>query len=174
LIRAVRSAMRIADARSPHQDPEFAVQQLTEMAVRALSPGTNDPYTAVNALNDLSAGLARLAARTPPSPERRDRDGIVRVHAPAVGTEQLVGSVVDNMRWYASSSPGVMHAALEVLERVGDHARSPELRAQLAGHVDSLEAAFTDAGNQRRDVAAFTEHAASVRRELLVERPGRS
>ena len=66
LCDAIRSALQVADARSPHQDPEFAVQQLTEMAVRALSPGTNDPYTAVNALDDLSAGLARLVSRTPP------------------------------------------------------------------------------------------------------------
>ena len=78
---AVRAALGVADARTPHQDPEFAVQQLTEMAVRALSPGTNDPYTAMNALDDLSVGLARLAGRPRPTALRRDDAGEPRVHA---------------------------------------------------------------------------------------------
>ena len=167
LIRAVRSAVRIADARSPHQDPEFAVQQLTEMAVRALSPGTNDPYTAINALDDLSAGLARLAAREQPSATRVDRDGVARIHAPGVAVDRLVGSVIDSMRWYAASSPGVMHATLRALERVGAHARTPELRAELAAHLDLLQAAFARADMQRHDIEQLTEHASSVRRSLL-------
>jgi len=172
LVAAIRSAVKITDARSPHQDPEFAVQQLTEMAVRALSPGTNDPYTAVNALSDLSVGLARLAARTPPSTARADDDGTVRVHALGVSMSQLIGSVVDSMRWYAASAPGVMHATLGILELVGDHARTPELRVELASHVDLLEAAFNDAGHQQYDVAQLTDHAASVRRSLLAVRAG--
>ncbi|WP_258725235.1 DUF2254 domain-containing protein [Cellulomonas sp. NS3] len=167
LIRSIRSATQIADARSPHQDPEFAVQQLTEMAVRALSPGTNDPYTAINALNDLSAGLARLVARTPPSPARLDKNGSLRVHAPAVDARHLIGAVIDSMRWYAASSPQVMHATLDVLERVGDHAATADLRADLVRHVDLLEAAFTNAGLQHHDVTELTRHAASVRRSLF-------
>ncbi len=169
LVAAVRSALQIADARSPQQDVEFAVQQLTEMAVRALSPGTNDPYTAVNALNDLSAGLARLATRTPPSPMRVDDDGTLRVHAPGVTVDELIRSVVDSMRWYAASAPDVMHASLEILERVGGHARTADLRAQLVGHVDLLEAAFTRAGHQQHDIAQLTQHASSVRRSLIHE-----
>ena len=169
LAAAIRSAVRIADARSPYQDPEFAVQQLTEMAVRALSPGTNDPYTAVNALSDLSAGLVRLAARTPLSSARLDDDGTLRVHAPAVSVSDLIGSVVDAMRWYAASAPGVMHATLGILELVGGHARTPELRAELASHVGLLEVAFIDAGNQQHDVTQLAEHAAAVRRSLRHE-----
>ncbi len=166
LIRTIRSALRIADARSPHQDPEFAVQQLTEMAVRALSPGTNDPYTAVNALDDLSAGLVRLAERDVPSPARLDAEGVLRVHAPAVGPEELIASVVDSMRWYAATSPPVMHATLGVLQRVGECAKDRTLRGRLAAHVDALESAFLDPGNQRHDVDRLRAHAAAVRQSL--------
>jgi uncharacterized membrane protein len=97
---------------------------------------------------------------------RLDDDGALRVHAPAVEVGQLIGSVVDSMRWYAASAPGVMHATLETLEDVGAHARTPQLRAELASHVDLLEAAFTDAGHQRHDLAQLTERAATVRRSL--------
>lgn len=171
LARSVRASMQIANARSPHQDPEFAVQQLTEMAVRALSPGTNDPYTAVNALDDLSTGLARLAARTPPSAARLDDDGRLRVHAPGVAAHELVSAVVDSMRWYAASSPPVMHATLATLERVGRHAATDELRDRLQEDVDLLEAAFVGAGLQQHDVDALTVRASAVRRSLRVIGP---
>jgi uncharacterized membrane protein len=164
--RLVREALVMGDARSPHQDPEFAVQQLTEMAVRALSPGTNDPYTALNALQDLSVGLVRLAARPVPSPDRYDDSGALRVHAPRPEVEDLVGSVLDGMRWYAASAPSVMHATLDVAERVGAHARTERLRRLLAEHCDLLRDAFVAAGHHERDVADFVSHATRVRAGL--------
>lgn len=166
LVDAVRSAVRVADARSPHQDPEFAVQQLTEMAVRALSPGTNDPYTAINALDDLSVGLARLASRQQPSIRRYDDDGVLRVLAPGVDAAELIRPVIDAMRWYAASSPSVMHATLVLIERVGARTRSAELRERLAEHVDLLEDAFVSGGHRPHDVREFAAAAQAVRAGL--------
>ena len=79
LQNATRGAVRLGRSRDPHQDVEFPAQLLEEMAVRALSPSTNDPYTAINALDDLASGLIELAGRTAPSPYRLDEDGRLRV-----------------------------------------------------------------------------------------------
>lgn len=158
----VRHAIEIADARTPHQDVEFAVQQLTEMAVRALSPGTNDPYTAVNALDDLGVGLSRLAARRMPDPRRSDDDGALRVHAPRADVVDVVSGVLDAVRWYAPSAPSVMHAGLELAERVGRAARGRPVRARLLRQVDLLCDAFAAAGHQDHDVQVFREHADRV------------
>lgn len=159
----VRAAVVVSDARSPHQDVDFAVHQLVEMAVRALSPGTNDPFTAVNALDDLAAGLALLAARGEPSPARYDRSGVLRVHAPAAPVTALVTSVLDHMRWYASAAhPTVMHATLHLVERVGRHARATDLRTALVRHVGLLRESFAAAGHQPHDVQRFDDHAAEV------------
>ena len=160
---AVRKTFHLADTRTPHQDPEFAVQQLTEMAVRALSPGTNDPYTAVNALDDLSAALGRLAERVPPPHARLDDDGELRVHAPRAEIVDLVSSVVDGMRWYAASAPSVMHATLELVARVSARAVSRTVRDQLLVHVGLLEDAFAGAGHHPHDVQVFADHAVAVR-----------
>lgn len=162
VVREARSAFEVANARNPHQDIDFAVQQLTEMAVRALSPGTNDPNTAVNALDDLSSGLARLAAREVPSSVRLDREGTVRLHARAEDPARLVMEVVDQMRWYAASSPAVMHATLELIQRVAHRAHSPALRAVLVGQVPLVVDAFVAAGHHSHDVSAFEAHAAQV------------
>lgn len=163
---SVRRALIVGDTRSPHQDVEFAVQQLTEMAVRALSSGTNDPYTAVNALDDLSAALVPLASRDQPSAGRYDSQGVLRVHAPHVDAAELVSGVLDRVRWYAASSVEVMHAALTLTELVGAHARGRELRARLLTQINLMTEAVGRAGNQDHDVKAFRVRAEQVARGL--------
>lgn len=169
---AVRSVLKITDARTPFQDVDFAVQQLTEMAVRALSPGTNDPYTAVNALDDLSSGLVLLAERELPSPARYDDQGVLRVHAPGADVQTLVVQVLDSMRWYAASAPLVMHRCLDLVHRVGTRSRHPELRAVLAAQVRLLKDAFETADHHPHDVASFAEHADEVVGDLLPAHAG--
>lgn len=172
LLKSLRRAVLVADARTPHQDVGFALQQLTEMAVRALSPGTNDPYTAQNALDDLSAGLALLASRPPPSPWRRDPDGVVRVHAPSPDVAGLVGTALDQLRWYGSGAPSVMHSCLTLVERVGAHAQVDDheshrrLQSQLLSDLDLLADAFAAAGHHSEDQARFTEHVLAARQHV--------
>lgn len=166
VLRTVGARLHLADARTPHQDPEFAVQQLTEMAVRALSPGTNDPYTAVNALDDLSSGLSLLAGRPCPSGVRCDSDGAIRLHARRTHPVDLIAGVIDRMRWYAASAPSVMHATLELLERVAPELPSSADRARLGSHVDLLVDAFGAAGHQAHDVATFADRARVLQARL--------
>ena len=162
----IRASLLIGDARSPHQDVEFGVQQLTELAVRALSSGTNDPYTAVNALDDLSAALVVLASRPQPSAARYDSRGVLRVHAPHLDVAELVSGVLDRMRWYAASSVEVMSEALILAELVGAHARGPEVRARLLTEVQLMTEAVARAGNQDHDVEVFRARADEVARGL--------
>ncbi|WP_256842138.1 DUF2254 domain-containing protein [Ornithinimicrobium cryptoxanthini] len=165
-VDALRAAVQIDDARNPYQDVSFAVQQLTELAVRALSPGINDPFTAINALDDLSSGLSLLAQRELPSTRRYDADGTLRVHAPQVGAVDLTSTVLDHMRWYAAESPSVMHVSLDLVQRVGSRARDRALRARLLTQVRLLEEAFQDAGHQDHDVEEFTARVREIEQVL--------
>ncbi len=158
----VQDALTVEDARSPYQDIGFAVQQLTELAVRALSPGTNDPYTAVNALDDLSSGLVALAGREQPSRHRVDEDGVLRVHAPAVDALELTSGVLDAMRWYAGEHPAVMLQTLVLVERVAQAGADRELRARLLTQVRLLQDSFERAGHQAHDVEAFSARVEEV------------
>jgi uncharacterized membrane protein len=167
LSRSIRGAVSIARARSPYQDVEFAVQQLTELAVRALSPGTNDPYTAINALDDLASGLSVLAERAVPSAERFDVAGRLRVQSPAVDVADLVSEVMDNMRWYASDHPTVLLATLDLVERVGDGAERRRVRARLVAEVERLEEAVRRSDWQDHDAEVFADRADEVRRNLV-------
>ncbi|CAM4371386.1 DUF2254 domain-containing protein [Palleronia rufa] len=55
--KAVRSAFTISDSRVFDQDPRFGVIVLTEIAQRALSPGINDPGTAIDVISRLQRVL---------------------------------------------------------------------------------------------------------------------
>ena len=64
--RKVNQCIVTGPRRTPRQDVECALLELVEVAVRALSAGVNDPFTAVNVVDRLGAVLGRIAERTPP------------------------------------------------------------------------------------------------------------
>ncbi len=59
----VRGAFTLGSMRTPSQDMQFLIDELVEIGLRALSPGINDPFTAVTAVHWLGAATAELARR---------------------------------------------------------------------------------------------------------------
>lgn len=59
----IRSQFNLGASRTPKQDPDFLIDELVEIGLRALSPGINDPFTAINALHWLGAATAELGSR---------------------------------------------------------------------------------------------------------------
>ena len=59
----LRRAFAIGDSRTSAQDIEYLLDELVEIGLRALSPGINDPFTAITCLHWLSAATALLAKR---------------------------------------------------------------------------------------------------------------
>lgn len=75
--------LAIDKRRTPAATVEFEIKALTEVALRALSPGVNDPYTAVACIDRLADGLRILMRRKSEQRVTRDKDGkICIVHAP--------------------------------------------------------------------------------------------
>ncbi|MGB5809621.1 MAG: DUF2254 domain-containing protein, partial [Polyangiales bacterium] len=79
---AFEKCVIIGDHRTPVQDMRFLVGQLTEIALRALSPGVNDPRTAVDCVYRLAAVVCAASTRSEGSPHRHDETGQLRVIAP--------------------------------------------------------------------------------------------
>ena len=166
LLSSVQHSVAIQESRSPYQDIEFAVDQMLELAVRALSPSMNDPYTAINALDDLSAELARLVGRDTPSQERYDSSGTLRLLTPGVDRGDLIDLTFDTVRTYALQHPMVLHRTLEVAARLGAATTDAALRGSLSRHVHLLVEAYEGSGPQQVDVAALRERADGVRAGL--------
>lgn len=133
------------------------MQQLAELAVRALSSGTNDPYTAINAILELDTGLTMIT-RQGDRPSRLGRDGEVRLlHRPARVTE-LIDLAFDQTRSYAVSSTEVVLALLDLTARIARVTDRPEvidtLRRQREAILRQFSATAPDDRDQARVAAA--------------------
>ncbi|AZG44581.1 DUF2254 domain-containing protein [Gordonia insulae] len=137
----VRTAVALGDTRTPLHDVQFAVQQLIEMAVRALSPGTNDPYTAHNAFSELATGMVLMAQRPTPRLGRVDADDTVRVIITRVPVSELIDDIFEAVRVYALAAPVAMSAAIVLARRIGVAAVEPEVREAVLRHLALIEAA---------------------------------
>ena len=166
LEKGIRDAVVLGTTRTPAQDVRFTVLQLVEIAVRALSPGTNDPFTAMNALDDLSASLSVMACRAMPSPVRLGPDGAVRLVAPAVHLDEILSEVFAYVRGYALGAPEVLHRALALASAVGLRSRTTAIRLLLDREVATLMEAYAERSPLPQDLQRLVEHAGAVRRGL--------
>lgn len=144
----VKSAFLLGNQRTPEQDLEFAVNQLVEIAVRALSPSLNDPFTAIRCVDQLGSALCRLAQREMPSPYRRDEEHRLRVIAPGVTFPSVVDAAFDKIRRHAGSSIAVSVRLLETISVIAASVQRPEdraiLREQAKMIVRKARTAFPD------------------------------
>jgi uncharacterized membrane protein len=96
------------------QDVEYSVRQLTEVAVRALSPGINDPFTAGSVLERLGDALCRIAMRSLPT-GAISRDGHIVLLYPVTDYKGLCDAMFHAIRQNASTSAYVLIRLLDVL-----------------------------------------------------------
>lgn len=148
----LRRHLDFGRSRTPHQDQRYAVQQLAEMAVRALSSGTNDPYTAINAILEIGTGLTMISELGDP-PGQLGRDGEVRLLVRPVGVAELVDLAFDQIRTYAVSSTGVVLALLDLRMRIGRVSDDPAVQTALRDQESALVRQFHAAGPDDRDIA---------------------
>ena len=136
--RDLRLAFAWGNQRTGRQDVRFLFNELVEIAARALSPGVNDPFTAISCLDWLAAALKRLAGSDIPGPNRLDRSGTLRVVARPTRFPEFVGLVYAQLRPYLA---GDRNAALHGLVTLGDVAgrtRTAGQRAALRVEADAL------------------------------------
>lgn len=123
LARRVNGCFIVGVRRSPRQDVECAVNELVEVAIRALSPGINDPFTAMNCIDRLSASLCRLARREIPAPFRFDPDDRLRLVTQTITFAGVLNASFDQIRQYGRSSAAVTIRLLERLMVVAEFSR---------------------------------------------------
>ena len=134
----LRDRLFIGRQRTPLHDLLAAVERLTEIAARALSTGVNDPFTAVNCIDELSGGLARLATLEQPAPYRYDGAGRLRLIAVPVGFAEVLIAAYAPLRVYGAAQPTVLTALLLGLARIGRCTADPGVRAALREEADAI------------------------------------
>lgn len=124
--------------RTARQDTGFLLNELVEIAARALSPGVNDPFTAMGCLDWLGGGLKRLAKRDIPSANRYDEDGTLRIIAEPTFFEEFVEHVFAQLRPYLAADRNAALHAFEVISEVARRVAREERQAALRHEADAL------------------------------------
>lgn len=135
LAARINAVFVLGNQRTATQDIEFPVEQLVEIAARALSPGINDPFTAIACLDRLGSALCRLAQQDMPSPCRFDAQGRLRMLAPGSTFQGIVDAAFNQIRQYAGPSAAVSIRLLETITLIAAAARRPQDRAALRRHA---------------------------------------
>jgi len=155
LVGRVADAFILGVRRLRLQDVEFAVNQLVELALRALSPGVNDPFTAIHCIDRLGASLARLAERGTPAAHHCDSEGHLRLITEVVTFSGIVDASFNQIRQHARTDVAVTIRLLEAIAIVAAHARTDKQRAPLQHQAEMVWRSSREAlpeGRDREDV----------------------
>lgn len=133
-MRRLIRAFILGGERTPEQDIRYIFQQLTDVIIRALSPGINDPFTAINGIDELAQGVQLMARQGRIGATRQDRDGALRLVAPVPQVAEVLEETVGHIAIYAAGDHFVMDGLRRVLRVVEPDLRSEHER-QVTAHL---------------------------------------
>lgn len=174
--QALRRCVVVAGQRTVEQDAAFGIQQVVEVAVRALSPGINDPGTARMCVNVLGTLLGQLAGREIPPP-LRFVDGRLRVIAPTLDFGETVEAALRPVVRYGGSDPDVLASAIRALESASARAKQGHRQRTLLAATRHLQHAVarvrprSDGAGLRADLRQLQERLRSRARALRANPP---
>lgn len=144
---ALRRAIVVAPSRNMHQDSSFGVRQLADVALKALSPGINDPTTAQDALFHMASVVRELLAQPSRGRQLVGTDDRLLLAAETPDAEEIVGLAFDEVRLASVGQPTVLIYLLEILRALIEGLprdtsaatiRSLEVQARLTLQVADL------------------------------------
>lgn len=138
LQKRILGCFSLGDSRTPTQDLEFLIDELVEIALRALSPGINDPFTAVTSIHWMGAALAALADRDLREGPEQDSYRPGRVQPMADDFDHFVKRSFGALRASAAANPIAAKIFLEALSGVSIGASSARRQATLRREAEAL------------------------------------
>jgi uncharacterized membrane protein len=133
------AAFAVGRQRTPLQDLRFAIDELVEIASRALSPGVNDPFTAIACVDWLGAALSELALRGGADEVVCDGNGKPRLIAGSLHFEDYLASSFGQLRSYVAQDPNARARTLATLFEVANGVSDPGRRARVLAERERLE-----------------------------------
>lgn len=152
LQRSLINTLTLGAKRLKLQDTEFIIEQLVEIAVRALSPGVNDPFTAIACLDQLGTTLSGLAERPIPSGFYYDSSSKLRLISDSLTFEGMINSAFNQIRQHGRSDVAVTIRMLEVLAIIITRTNSRERKDALMRQADMVKRACDATFSEENDL----------------------
>ena len=127
LERNVMESVEIGPWRTRRQDTEYAINQVVEIAIRALSPAVNDTFTGLTCIDWLGSALSRLGTEVDETGGRCDDDGALRLVEPPLRFERMVPAAFDMIRQAGADNPAILIRLLDTVATIASQIDPPHV-----------------------------------------------
>jgi uncharacterized membrane protein len=164
--RLITRAIVVGQTRTAAQDVEFSVKAMVEVALRALSPGINDIFTAMTCIDRLGGAVALAMKRNAPPSRLHDDAGRLRVVRDAVTVSGLMDSAFNEIRQnLAGKVPGLIRL-LDTFASLTPFIRSEEHLAAVRTHTEKTERLIKATVDDPDDLDDLEDRMSSLRQHL--------
>lgn len=140
ITKRMRDCFVLGNLRTPTQDVEYAINQLVEVALRAMSAAINDPFTAMTCLDHLAVGLCSYIDYRPRVSRVCDAAGRERLLFEPAHFPELLDAAFNMLRRASRENPDVLVSMLSVLDAINSRPLTPDDRAALLQQVGLIHA----------------------------------
>jgi uncharacterized membrane protein len=139
VVKRIRRGFIVGNQRTPTQDIEYAINQLVEVADRAMSPGINDPFTAMTCLDYLGIGLVSFIQNYAQIENIYDRNGILRILLQPLNINDMLDAAFNMLRHASCDNASVLLHIIKTIDEIGEGSESPVLQRELMRHVNLVQ-----------------------------------
>lgn len=149
---AINRYLIVGDTRTAEQDAEYAVRQLVEIAVRAMSPGINDPFTAITCIDRLGNALAFLLNRQFPVERHFDESARLRLQLKPFTFSGIMAVAFNQIRQNTAFHVAVIISLLEILRGLAAQAHTHEQQSAIKEQADAIYVTCQDEVKAKADM----------------------
>lgn len=165
-IGQIRDAFVVGSERSAAQDIEYSFRQLVEIALRALSPSMNDPFTAIAAIDRIASALATVLSRNLPDTSLYDEHARLRVVARRSSFAGVISQTLDHIRQATGDNPAVLIRLADTVGKLAPSVRRSSEQQVFYQFIRRLQDTANIAVKNATDRAAVIERSEQAEAEL--------
>lgn len=159
LVQTVEQNIILGTDRTPSQDLEYSIRQLVEIALRALSPGINDPHTASAVIDRLTMSVALLMKRRSETDVWCDETGKVRIYQPGTNFSSLLSVAFTEIRQAGANTPAALLTLIQRYDQLLAIAPADNrnaLRTELKLLKTTIRHAIKNPADRKKLLDSFT------------------
>lgn len=161
-LKKILNQLVIGKTKTSQQDLEYSVHQMVEIAVRALSPGVNDPYTAITCIDNLTATLCYLAQAKFPSKYCFDEEKNLRIIADTVDFQGVLDAAFHQIRQFSGGNTAVIIRLMEGLITIHGFIKKEKHKKAVIRHAEMVLRCGQQTIKEKNDIQDLTNRAQKI------------
>ncbi|WP_411812183.1 DUF2254 domain-containing protein [Chryseobacterium scophthalmum] len=162
VLEKIQKQFILGSSRTSRQDIELSIHQMVEIAIRALSPGVNDPYTAISCIDNLTATLCYLSTKKFPPSYRFDDKENLRVITNAYDFELVTDVAFNQIRLYSFGNTAVVIKLMDALVLIHKMVKKPKYKDAAKKHARKVLNVGTECITDEEDLKILNIKAKAI------------